>query len=191
MSHDMRIFQQRVLHDGLLVLNDNHELVVDLLAVFIGFCSWCSFTNMYDDTEPAPLPVRLHINFEVLYYTTRLIVDRRMWFHHVLSLMILYFAWNYKMGVSMSMFTFGLSNPFMSIVQRETNFENMLMFMSVFFMARVLGGAFFWYAFVIDERNTIPGHLYAPCALAISGIYAMQLVWFRKLAKKLRALMHM
>jgi hypothetical protein len=189
LSREMREHQDRALYEGFLVLKNNFELVTDILTVIMGFCSWLSYTKLYQDESngPAPIAVRAHVSYEVLYYSTSMFINPKMWFHHILSLMILYFAWEYKMGVSMSMFVFSLSNPFMTIVKRNRNFKNLVTFAIMFFIARIIGGAYFWHAFVIDKQNTAPRHLYIPCSLAITGIVGMQVGWFIKIISIVRA----
>jgi hypothetical protein len=159
------------------------ELLVDVVSCFLGYLAWRDYTNFYVTERSALLWTwtGIHVRYEVMYYIMRLIVDLEQWFHHVLSLGFLYFAWPCQAGISMTLFIFGLSNPALSLVQKHETKLTKIGFAISFFMARIVGGTWLMKKLYDAPTNGVSTHVVYPLVPIVGSLYLMQWWWLIKI----------
>ena len=172
---------EKAMTEGLILFWDHREFVIDVMACLLGYMAWREYTNFYVTAPPAPPWVAIHVKYEVLYYVSRLIFDLKQWFHHVLSLGFLYFGWPCQMGMSTTLFIFGLSNPALSLAQKYKTKPTKMAFAISFFASRIVGGTWLMKKLYDAPAGGVSTTVVYPLWPILGSLYLMQWWWLRKI----------
>ena len=167
--------------DGMTVIYEYREFLIDVVACVLGYLAWRDYENFYVTDLPAPLWAFVHIRYEVLYYLYRLIFDINRWFHHVLSLGFIYFAWPCQVGMSMTFFIFGLSNPALALAQKHNTARTKIVFALSFFSSRIVGGTWLMKKLYDAPSGGVSTAVVYPLWPILGSLYIMQWWWLRKI----------
>lgn len=172
---------EKAMTEGLILFWDHREIVIDVIACLLGYMAWHEYTGFYPTEIPPPMWVTLHVRYEVLYYLARLVLDLEKWFHHVLTLGFLYFAWPCQMGMSTTLFIFGLSNPALGLAQKYKTKSTKIAFAASFFAARIVGGTWLLKKLYDAPAGGVSTAVIYPLWPILSSLYLMQWWWLRKI----------
>jgi len=172
---------EKAMTDGMFVCYEYREFLIDVVGCFLGYLAWRNYENFYVTDVPAPLWVSVHTRYEVLYYLSRLIFDLNKWFHHVLTLGFLYFAWPCQVGISMTLFIFGLSNPALALAQKHKTVLTKTAFAVSFFISRIVGGTWLMKKLYDAPGGGVSTSVVYPLWPILSSLYIMQWWWMRKI----------
>lgn len=172
---------EKAMTDGVLLCYEYREFLIDVFGCFLGYLAWRNYENFYVTDVPAPLWAAIHVRYEVMYYLGRLIFDLNKWFHHVLSLGFLYFAWPCQVGISMTLFIFGLSNPALALAQKHKTPETKVAFAASFFVSRIVGGTWLMKKLYDAPQGGVSNAVVYPLWPILGSLYIMQWWWLRKI----------
>ena len=174
-------YAEKAMTDGMMTCYEYREFLIDVFGCFLGYLAWRDYENFYTTGAPPPFWVGVHVRYEVLYYVCRLIFDLNKWLHHMLSLGFLYFAWPCQVGISTTLFIFGLSNPALALAQKHKTRETKIAFGVSFFASRIVGGTWLMKKLYDAPSAGVSTAVVYPLWPILGSLYAMQWWWLRKI----------
>ncbi|BAT22340.1 hypothetical protein [Yellowstone lake phycodnavirus 2] len=166
---------------GMLVVYEYRDLVMDMMATFLGYMSW----RQYKDFNSQEINTwnNLQLKYEILYYIWRTGLDLKKkdkLVHHLMCLGYLYFGWPFKTALSTAFYFASISNCFLAITQKHPNNVTKISFAMSFVVYRIIYGT--W---IMKGVAKLPVKGSETLIIPMTGtVYALQWMWLRKIALK-------
>lgn len=161
------------------------DLRVDLISSGLGLLSYLTLTDVFD-TRISFL-TRLHIKYEWGYYLAFTILDPDQIGHHAMTLAVMFTSAQYKQFVSLVIFLFSLTTPFLDMYRATKDRRWLAPFATGFLTFRVIAGGVMTSRLLVWAPASVPSHVYRSCSILLSSIWALQLYWFKKIVDKISA----
>lgn len=159
------------------------DLRVDLISSGLGLLSYLTLTDIFD-TRVSFL-TRVHLKYEWGYYLAFSVLDPGQIGHHAMTLAVMYIAGPYKQFVSLVLFLFGLTTPFLDMYRATKDRHWIAPFATGFLTFRVVGGGLLTSKLLIGAPASMPSNIYWACSILLSSIWGLQLYWFKKIVQKI------
>jgi hypothetical protein len=164
---------EKAMITGLVVVYEYSELIMDLMATFLGYMAWCQSTDYQ----------LIQLNYEIIYYIFGFIRDLGSIvksFHHILALSYIYFGWQFKTSVSRSLFFGSISTSFLSLMMKHPNTVTKISFVVSFVIMRIIIGA--W---LMKKTLELPVDKKSFMIIPVTGsLYILQWWWLKKIMIK-------